>query len=150
MIAVDDENGDNEGDLIMAATLVNPRAIAFMIRHGSGIVSVGMKEEDLERLKIPMMSPITQIEDLSSAASTVTVVNIEFQEFTNLLALVLVNKLLFLFYFPSRMPEWAHLLVCQPQIGQKQFLLFLHLILIREILEDLVMCFLSSIEMVVF
>lgn len=99
MIAVDDENGDNEGDLIMAATLVNPRAIAFMIRHGSGIVSVGMKEEDLERLKIPMMSPITQIEDLSSAASTVTVVNIEFQEFTNLLALVLVNKLLFFFIF---------------------------------------------------
>lgn len=60
----------------MAATLVNPESIAFMIRHGSGIISVGMKEEDLTRLMIPMMSPITEIEDISAAASTVTVVNI--------------------------------------------------------------------------
>ncbi|XP_073009084.1 probable monofunctional riboflavin biosynthesis protein RIBA 3, chloroplastic isoform X2 [Typha latifolia] len=73
VIAVDDENGDREGDLVMAATLANTQAIAFMIRHGSGIVSVGMKEEDLGRLMIPMMSPITEIEDLSAPASTVTV-----------------------------------------------------------------------------
>jgi len=73
VIAVDDENGDNEGDLVMAATLVNPESIAFMIRNGSGIISVGMKEEDLTRLMIPMMSPITEIEDISTAASTVTV-----------------------------------------------------------------------------
>jgi len=79
VIAVDDENGNHEGDLIMAATLATPQAIAFMIRHGSGIVSVGMKEEDLERLRIPMMSPITEIADLSTRASTVTVVCIEFQ-----------------------------------------------------------------------
>lgn len=57
----------------MAATLVNPESIAFMIRNGSGIISVGMKEEDLTRLMIPMMSPITEIEDISTAASTVTV-----------------------------------------------------------------------------
>lgn len=74
VIAVDDENGEHVGDLIMAATLVNPQAIAFMIRHGSGIVSVGMKEEDLQRLMIPMMSSFTEIEDISAAASTVTVV----------------------------------------------------------------------------
>ncbi|OEL31051.1 putative monofunctional riboflavin biosynthesis protein RIBA 3, chloroplastic [Dichanthelium oligosanthes] len=73
VIAVDDENGDNGGDLIMAATLVNPESIAFMIRNGSGIISVGMEEEDLTRLMIPMMSPITEIEDISTAASTVTV-----------------------------------------------------------------------------
>ncbi|KAJ6822503.1 putative monofunctional riboflavin biosynthesis protein RIBA 3, chloroplastic isoform X1 [Iris pallida] len=73
VIVVDDENGDCEGDFIMAATLANPRAIAFVIRHGSGIVSVGMKEEDLERLRIPMMSPLTEVEDVSASASTVTV-----------------------------------------------------------------------------
>lgn len=73
VIVVDDENGNHEGDFIMAAALTTPQAIAFMIRHGSGIVSVGMKEEDLERLKIPMMSPIAEIEDLSAAASAVTV-----------------------------------------------------------------------------
>jgi 3,4-dihydroxy 2-butanone 4-phosphate synthase / GTP cyclohydrolase II len=74
VIAVDDENGEYEGDLIMAATLVKPQDIAFMIRHGSGIISVGMKEEDLQRLMIPMMSSYTEIEDIAAAASTVTVV----------------------------------------------------------------------------
>lgn len=78
MIAVDDDNGNHEGDLIMAATLATSQAIAFLIRHGSGIISVGMKEEDLERLKIPMMSPIAEIEDLSAAASTVTMVCVVF------------------------------------------------------------------------
>jgi len=60
----------------MAATLVNPKSIAFMIRNGSGIISVGMTEEDLTRLMIPMMSPITEIKDITAAASTVTVVKI--------------------------------------------------------------------------
>ncbi|KAK1285255.1 hypothetical protein QJS10_CPB20g00927 [Acorus calamus] len=57
----------------MAALLVNMNAVAFMIKHGSGIVSVGMLEEDVERLRLPMMSLISDIEDLSSSASTVTV-----------------------------------------------------------------------------
>jgi 3,4-dihydroxy 2-butanone 4-phosphate synthase/GTP cyclohydrolase II len=48
----------------MAADLVSPESIAFMIRNGSGIISVGMKEEDLERLMIPMMSPILEIGDI--------------------------------------------------------------------------------------
>ncbi|KAG6484482.1 probable monofunctional riboflavin biosynthesis protein RIBA 3, chloroplastic [Zingiber officinale] len=76
VIAVDgdEQDGENEGDLIMAATLANTKAVAFMIRHGSGIISVGMKEEDLERLMIPMMSPIiTEIKDHSNAAATITV-----------------------------------------------------------------------------
>ncbi|XP_024314735.1 probable monofunctional riboflavin biosynthesis protein RIBA 3, chloroplastic isoform X2 [Brachypodium distachyon] len=73
VIAVDDENGDNEGDLVIAASLASAESIAFMIRNGSGIISVGMHEEDLERLMIPMMSPVTEIGDISAAASTVTV-----------------------------------------------------------------------------
>jgi hypothetical protein len=36
-----------------------------MIRAGSKIILVGMKEEDLERLMIPMMSPILEIGDIS-------------------------------------------------------------------------------------
>ncbi|KAJ3668979.1 hypothetical protein LUZ60_010929 [Juncus effusus] len=73
VIGVDDENGDHEGCLIMAGSLVNSKQIAFMIRHGSGIISVGMKEDDLERLMIPMMSPVAEFEDISAAASTVPV-----------------------------------------------------------------------------
>ncbi|XP_044978316.1 probable monofunctional riboflavin biosynthesis protein RIBA 3, chloroplastic isoform X1 [Hordeum vulgare subsp. vulgare] len=73
VIAIDDENGDNVGDLVMAADLASPESIAFMIRNGSGIISVGMKEADLERLMLPMMSPVTEIGDISAVASTVTV-----------------------------------------------------------------------------
>ncbi|KAF9604664.1 hypothetical protein IFM89_008995 [Coptis chinensis] len=56
MIDVDDEKEDVEGNLVMAASLINPQAMLFMVKHGSGIVYVGMKEEDLERLDLPLMS----------------------------------------------------------------------------------------------
>ncbi|PKI36398.1 hypothetical protein CRG98_043180 [Punica granatum] len=71
VIVVDDENGDIEGNLVMAASLVTPQDVAFMVKHGSGIVSVGMKEEDLERLKLPLMSP--ENEDADSFAPTFTI-----------------------------------------------------------------------------
>ncbi|CAO2188628.1 unnamed protein product, partial [Urochloa humidicola] len=55
VIVVDDEDRENEGDLIMAASKVTPEAMAFIVRHGTGIVCVSMKEEDLERLQLPHM-----------------------------------------------------------------------------------------------
>lgn len=73
VIVVDDESGEVEGNLVMAASFASSEAIAFMVKHGSGIISVGMKEEDLERLNLPLMSP--EKEDDSSAPSfTITVV----------------------------------------------------------------------------
>ena len=38
VIAVDDADRENEGDLIMAAERVTPEAMAFMIRHTSGVI----------------------------------------------------------------------------------------------------------------
>ncbi|KAH7542519.1 hypothetical protein FEM48_Zijuj02G0082500 [Ziziphus jujuba var. spinosa] len=73
VIVVDDENADIEGNIIMAASLTSPRDIAFMIKHGSGIVSVGMKEEDLDRLKLPLMSKNTEYVDSSAPTFTITV-----------------------------------------------------------------------------
>ncbi|XP_043708793.1 monofunctional riboflavin biosynthesis protein RIBA 3, chloroplastic isoform X2 [Telopea speciosissima] len=73
VIVVDDENVDVEGNLIMAASLTSPQAMAFLIKHGSGIVSVGMKENDLERLRLPLMSPDSEDEDYSAPTFTVTV-----------------------------------------------------------------------------
>ncbi|XP_044483486.1 monofunctional riboflavin biosynthesis protein RIBA 3, chloroplastic-like [Mangifera indica] len=73
VIVIDDENRDVEGNLIKAASLVIPQDVAFMIKHGSGIVSVGMKEEDLERLKLPLMSQETKGEDSSAPTFTITV-----------------------------------------------------------------------------
>lgn len=73
VIVVDDENEDVEGNLITAASYVNPEQMGFMVKNGSGIVSVGMKEEDLESLKLPLMSPETEDEDSSAPTFTITV-----------------------------------------------------------------------------
>ncbi|XP_010483620.1 PREDICTED: monofunctional riboflavin biosynthesis protein RIBA 3, chloroplastic [Camelina sativa] len=73
VIVVDDENGEVEGNLIMAATLTSPKDIAFLIKNGSGIVSVGMIKEDLERLSLTLMSPEMEDEDSSAPTFTITV-----------------------------------------------------------------------------
>jgi 3,4-dihydroxy 2-butanone 4-phosphate synthase/GTP cyclohydrolase II len=57
IIILDDEDRENEGDLIMAAEHATPEAVAFMIRHTSGIICVPMEEDRLARLDLPQMVP---------------------------------------------------------------------------------------------
>jgi 3,4-dihydroxy 2-butanone 4-phosphate synthase/GTP cyclohydrolase II len=57
VIVMDDEDRENEGDLIMAAERATPEAVAFMIRHTSGIICVPMEEAQLARLELPQMVP---------------------------------------------------------------------------------------------
>jgi 3,4-dihydroxy 2-butanone 4-phosphate synthase/GTP cyclohydrolase II len=57
VIILDDEDRENEGDLIMAAQYVTPEAVAFMIRHTSGIICVPMPEDRLAALELPQMVP---------------------------------------------------------------------------------------------
>jgi 3,4-dihydroxy 2-butanone 4-phosphate synthase / GTP cyclohydrolase II len=57
VVIMDDEDRENEGDLIMAAERVTAEAVAFMIRHTSGIICVPMEEEQLARLELPQMVP---------------------------------------------------------------------------------------------
>ncbi|KAL5563910.1 hypothetical protein UlMin_033657 [Ulmus minor] len=73
VVVVDDEDRENEGDLIMAAQLATPEAMAFIVKHGTGIVCVSMKGEDLERLQIPLMVNQKENEEKLSTAFTVTV-----------------------------------------------------------------------------
>jgi 3,4-dihydroxy 2-butanone 4-phosphate synthase/GTP cyclohydrolase II len=58
VVIMDDEDRENEGDLIMAAERATPEAVAFMIRHTSGIICVPMEEEQLARLDLPQMVPL--------------------------------------------------------------------------------------------
>ncbi len=58
VIILDDEDRENEGDLIMAAEHATAEAVAFMIRHTSGIICVPMLEEQLARLDLPQMVPV--------------------------------------------------------------------------------------------
>jgi len=55
VVIMDDEDRENEGDLIMAAERATPEAVAFMIRHTSGIICVPMEEAGLIRLDLPQM-----------------------------------------------------------------------------------------------
>jgi 3,4-dihydroxy 2-butanone 4-phosphate synthase/GTP cyclohydrolase II len=55
VIVVDDADRENEGDLIMAAEKVTPEAIAFIVRHSSGVVCVPLLGERLDELHIPLM-----------------------------------------------------------------------------------------------
>jgi 3,4-dihydroxy 2-butanone 4-phosphate synthase/GTP cyclohydrolase II len=71
IIVVDDEDRENEGDLLMAASKVTPEAINFMATHGRGLICVPMTEERLKELKVePMTSNNT---DTKETAFTVSV-----------------------------------------------------------------------------
>lgn len=56
VVIVDDEDRENEGDLVMAATLVRPDDINFMVTHGRGLVCLPMSRERCERLGLPLMA----------------------------------------------------------------------------------------------
>jgi 3,4-dihydroxy 2-butanone 4-phosphate synthase / GTP cyclohydrolase II len=57
VIVVDDEDRENEGDIIFAASKATPELMAFTIRHSSGVICVPMPGHMLERLEIPLMTP---------------------------------------------------------------------------------------------
>ena len=55
VVVVDDEDRENEGDLIMAAEMVTPEAMGFMVRHTSGVICMPMEGDRLDALNIPLM-----------------------------------------------------------------------------------------------
>src|SRR4051812_2174737 len=57
VVVVDDEERENEGDLIFAASRSTPALMAFMIRHSSGVVCAPVTAATLDRLGIPLMTP---------------------------------------------------------------------------------------------
>jgi 3,4-dihydroxy 2-butanone 4-phosphate synthase/GTP cyclohydrolase II len=71
IVVVDDEDRENEGDLIMAASKVTPEAINFMVRHGCGLVCAPLTAERLEQLELPQM--VSHNTDTHQTAFTVSV-----------------------------------------------------------------------------
>lgn len=71
VLVADDEDRENEGDLIMAAEHVDPDAMVFFLRHGSGIVCAPMSHVLADKLELdPMVRANT---DNHGTAFTVTV-----------------------------------------------------------------------------
>jgi 3,4-dihydroxy 2-butanone 4-phosphate synthase/GTP cyclohydrolase II len=55
VVVVDDDDRENEGDLIMAASKATTEQLAFMIRHTSGIICAPMRPDLAERLNLSPM-----------------------------------------------------------------------------------------------
>jgi 3,4-dihydroxy 2-butanone 4-phosphate synthase / GTP cyclohydrolase II len=53
VVVVDGEDRENEGDLIVAADLVDTATMAFVVRHTSGFVCVALPEAECVRLDLP-------------------------------------------------------------------------------------------------
>ncbi len=70
VIVIDDEERENEGDLVMAASFARPQDINFMAKFGRGLICVPMEEERLRFLGLdPMFNPArTKAEDPFSTA----------------------------------------------------------------------------------
>ncbi|WP_352336310.1 bifunctional 3,4-dihydroxy-2-butanone-4-phosphate synthase/GTP cyclohydrolase II [Psychrobacter sp. 16-MNA-CIBAN-0192] len=56
VILMDDEDRENEGDIIMAATHVRPEDINFMITHARGLVCLTLSQARCQQLALPLMS----------------------------------------------------------------------------------------------
>ncbi|WP_342362060.1 bifunctional 3,4-dihydroxy-2-butanone-4-phosphate synthase/GTP cyclohydrolase II [Terrarubrum flagellatum] len=54
VVLVDDEQ-KNEGDLVMAAARATPEAVAFMVRHTSGVICAALPGRRLDELQLPLM-----------------------------------------------------------------------------------------------
>ncbi len=56
VVLMDDEDRENEGDLIMAASCVRPRDINFMARFGRGLICLTLTREHCRKLNLPLMT----------------------------------------------------------------------------------------------
>ncbi len=59
-ILVDDENRENEGDLVIPGSKCNSKVINFMAKHGRGLICLALTKKQIDRLKLPLMSPINK------------------------------------------------------------------------------------------
>ena len=55
VILMDDEDRENEGDLVMAASHVRAEDINFMASHGRGLICLTVTRERCEQLDLPLM-----------------------------------------------------------------------------------------------
>ena len=72
VIVVDDEDRENEGDLIMAAELVTPEHINFMLKNGRGVLCAPVTIERALALKLPH-----QVEENTSMLGTPFTVTVD-------------------------------------------------------------------------
>jgi 3,4-dihydroxy 2-butanone 4-phosphate synthase / GTP cyclohydrolase II len=71
VIVADDEDRENEGDLVCAASLITPELVNFMATHGRGLICVALQGDRADALALPPMAE--RNEDQMRTAFTVSV-----------------------------------------------------------------------------
>ena len=62
VVIMDDEDRENEGDLIMAATKVRPEDVNFMARFGRGLICLTLTRDRCRQLRLPLMVTDTDLD----------------------------------------------------------------------------------------
>jgi 3,4-dihydroxy 2-butanone 4-phosphate synthase/GTP cyclohydrolase II len=75
VVIMDDEDRENEGDLIMAASLVRSQDINFMARYARGLICLTLTQERCQQLRLPLM-----VSETHAAQQTNFTVSIEARE----------------------------------------------------------------------
>ncbi len=71
VVVVDDEDRENEGDLIVAASYATPEALGFFVRHTSGLICAAVTGARADELDLPLM--VQRNTEVQRTAFTVTV-----------------------------------------------------------------------------
>ena len=77
VIVVDDEDRENEGDLLMAASFVKPEHINFMAKYGRGLVCVPMEEARLAEMGLEPMLEGKSLNHKKDPLSTAWMVSVD-------------------------------------------------------------------------
>jgi 3,4-dihydroxy 2-butanone 4-phosphate synthase/GTP cyclohydrolase II len=72
VIIMDDEDRENEGDLVMAATFTKSEDINFMAKYGRGLICLTLTRDRCQQLRLPLM-----VNENKTAHSTNFTVSIE-------------------------------------------------------------------------
>jgi len=71
VLMLDDEDRENEGDLLMVASMVRPDDINFMARYGRGLICLTLTRDRCEQLRLPLM--VTGSSDHQGTKFTVSI-----------------------------------------------------------------------------
>lgn len=71
VVMVDDENRENEGDLLMAASRVRPEDVNYMAKHGRGLICLTLTRERCEQLRLPLM--VSETDDHHATNFTISI-----------------------------------------------------------------------------
>ncbi|OGL89554.1 bifunctional 3,4-dihydroxy-2-butanone 4-phosphate synthase/GTP cyclohydrolase II, partial [Candidatus Uhrbacteria bacterium RIFCSPLOWO2_02_FULL_54_37] len=73
IIVTDAPDRESEGDLVMAAQFVTPKAVNFMMREGRGLICAPLTRERAEELALQPMVPMEQNSEVTKCDFTISV-----------------------------------------------------------------------------